>query len=353
MPVGGCMKKSLVVLVSACIFKAILCQGNAFALDADIYQSMACGTAGELLTSDTMNASSRGGAAATAASWAFYRGDKMWVSDEYARKFPGTISIGGQEYTMPGTHTWRFRNREQDQYVRVVFGSGSLFMPHHDRMTIACFFTTDQTATVSNYHDNIEIGCYPAGYAVLQTVNKLYLRAHSETDGKSTVSPSIKIEPSKTYWINLHHDGVAGVAKVGVWNADTWEELPGSPVVASSNKGTKARSFAHFGNCSPHGDYPDNETCAFFQNIIIDFTNGAFPLLPDSTGETSIVKAHGEILPPLPYATSSMESFAVNGARIAGRGVCCGIRIRCQDGKEGNGPAVVKEIRPGKERGTP
>jgi hypothetical protein len=47
-------------------------------------------------------------------------------------------------------------------------------------------------------------------------------------------------------------------------------------------KETKVRSYAHFGRCSAHGDWPDNETVSYFDHILIDYTNAAFPLLPDN-----------------------------------------------------------------------
>lgn len=55
----------------------------------------------------------------------------------------------------------------------------------------------------------------------------------------------------------------------------------GKNVVAASVRGLTIRSSANFGRCSSHGNIPDNKTSTYLDHIMIDYTNAAFPLLPE------------------------------------------------------------------------
>ncbi|MCP4900437.1 MAG: hypothetical protein GY906_26025 [bacterium] len=264
------------------------------AVEVDIYQSMESASSGDLLTSDSMNSSSYGGCGDVTATWEFRFEDlnHMWVSDQHTRQLPGQVIVDGVDYNSPGYRSWRFRNKEENHYVRVNFGTNPWGAPDHDRMTVAGYFTTLQTDTFSNTHDNIEVGGTQS-FGVLQTVGHTgddppYIRAHSCTEGwVTTLSPTvIKVLPGKTYWVNLHYDGPEGLVKVAVFDPDdAWSQV-GETAIAESVPESAVRSYAHFGRCSPHGDWPDNETSSYLDHIMIDFTNGAFPLLPDIALQT-------------------------------------------------------------------
>jgi hypothetical protein len=260
------------------------------AVTVDVYQNMESGSTSDLLTPEIMNASSVGGSGMIA-TWRFKAGSMMWIADSNARALPGEVIVGGTDYNVSGTRSWRFRNREELEYVIVEFAS-NVNTPVHDRITIACYYTTYQTDRFANNHDNIEYsGLFSPGtitYGVLQTIGNVgddppYIRAHSQDTAQSTASPEIiKVIPGKTYWVNLHHDGPAGVCKVAAFDPDNGWARIGDIAVAQSIPGSKVRSYAHFGRCSAHGDWPDNETSTYFDHILIDYTNGTFPLLPDN-----------------------------------------------------------------------
>ena len=262
---------------------------NIHSLEVDVYQNMESGNPGNLLTSSIMNASSHGGFDIEA-KWRFKAGSKMWVSNENCFQIPGTIIVDGKNYNTASTRSWRFRNREEQEYVVVEFKENAK-NGFFDRITVACYYTTDQYAKFSNQHDNIELHGSKS-YGVLQTVghtgkNPPYIRAHSCKEGWSTTfSPEvIKIIPGKTYWVNLHLDGISGKCKVAVFDPENGYSLVGDTAISQSVKGTKIQAYTHFGRCSVHGDEPNNETSAFFDHILIDYTNAAFPLLPDINGE--------------------------------------------------------------------
>lgn len=253
----------------------------------DIYQNMESGNDGQLLSAGIMNAASHGGLGVTPATWDFKYGDQMWVSTDHARDLPGLVTVGETNYSGSSARSWRFRNREELQCVKVRFGTNQWDAPDHDRITIAAYYTTYQTDDFSNQHDTIEVGGIQS-FGVLQTIGNVgddppYIRAHSSAEGwVTTFSPQIiKIEPGKTYWVNLHYDGPAGEVKVAAFDPDNnWQQV-GETAVAQSVPGSAVRSYAHFGRCSAHGNWPNNDSSAYFDHILIDFSNAAFPLLPN------------------------------------------------------------------------
>ncbi|MFN2167657.1 MAG: hypothetical protein ACK2U9_15495, partial [Anaerolineae bacterium] len=275
-----------VTALTAIALMGALWPTTAAAVTVDVYQTMESGTPGDLLTPPIMDSASYGGCNAVLATWDFKYGSQMWVSDLHATPFPEEVLVDGVDRNVPSTQTWRFRNREEEECVKVSFGENEWDAPDHERMTIGCFFTTYQDAPFSNNHDNIEMGGVQS-YGVLQTIGNAgndppYLRAHSSTAGWVTsVSPqAIKIIPGKTYWVNLHYDGAAGQVKVAVFDPEDGFAQVGEIAVADSVPGSAVRSYAHFGRCSQHGDHPDNDTETYLDHIMIDFTYGTFPLLP-------------------------------------------------------------------------
>lgn len=258
------------------------------AVTVDVYQNMENGNNVDLLTPDIMDTSSHGGVDGIDGTWDII--DSMWVSDSNVKQLPGTVTINGTNHTVSSSRTWMFRDKYELNCVNLTFGTlprEEPYPPYHDRMTIACFHTPGQTNPVWNQHDNIVLSC-DKSFAVLQTLRpdgNLYIRAHSCSEGwVTTFSPSIQVIAGKTYWVNLHHDGPAGKCKVAVFDPDNdWAQVE-STVVSESVPGSKIKSWAEFGRCSPHGDnnsWP-NETYSYFSHILIDYTNAAFPLLPDN-----------------------------------------------------------------------
>ncbi|MBN1979788.1 MAG: hypothetical protein JW918_20530 [Anaerolineae bacterium] len=257
------------------------------AATVDVYQDMESGHAGDLLTPDIMNASSHGGSSEITATWSTI--GSMWVSTDHAKSLPSAVRVGGTEYNVSSTRTWKFSDKYESNYVQLDFGSNQWGAPYHDRMTVAGYFTPGPTRPVWNTHDNIVISGNES-FGVLQTVKfgadaPLQLRAHSCTQPgwATTFSPGIDVAAGKTYWVNLHYDGVAGKVKVAVFDPDNGWAQVGETVEADSVPDSDVKSLAKFGRCSPHGDHTSwpNETYSYFGHILVDYTIAAFPLLPD------------------------------------------------------------------------
>jgi hypothetical protein len=257
------------------------------ATPVDIFQDMESGTNGDLLTPAIMNASSRGGRS----MWSV--NGRMWVSTANARNLPGPVLVGGVTYSgTGGTRSWMFNDNDAKNSVACSL-AGS-----YDKITVACYYTAGVTIPFSNQFDtNIMSG--NRGFAVLQTRNDdqkgPYLRAHSCTAGwVTTFSPTqIKIVSGKTYWVNLHFDGTAGKTSVAAFDPANAFAQVGDPVIADSTPNSTMAYKIQFGRGDNHGNNPTAKTQSYFGHILVDYTNGAFPLIPHAIATTPPNEAVG------------------------------------------------------------
>ena len=257
------------------VFIAVLAfeAGIFAATPADIYQDMESGKDGDLLTPEIMNASSHGGGS----TWSL-RGS-MWVSTKNSRKLPGPVIVDGKTYPgTGGTRTWMFNDSNANNSVACSL-AGS-----YSKITVACYYTPGVTITFWNRFDTIVMAGNQV-YAVMQTRgdrNGPYLSAHSRAaDGKSTGSPDwVKVVAGKTYWVNLHFDGAAGKTSVAVFDPEKGSAQVGETVVSDSTPNSTIIRRIDFGRCDNHGNNPTATTQSCFDHIVVDYTHGAFPLIP-------------------------------------------------------------------------
>jgi len=248
----------------------------------DLYLDMESGKAGDLLTTGLVTASCHG----DGATWNM-RGD-LWVSAKNARPLPGPVAVGGQTFAgADATRTWMFNDRKTHNYLECQFKDRQI-----TKITVACYYTPGVTIPFANQFDTIAFHGNRA-FAVLQTRNDdgkgPCLRAHSCSEGwKTTFSPTqIKIVSGKTYWVNLHFDGETRTASVAAFDPENGLSQVGETAVAQSSASNV--SILAFGRFDNHGDNPEAATQSYFGQIVVDYTNAAFPLLP-KTASTSGAK---------------------------------------------------------------
>jgi hypothetical protein len=274
------------------------------AVTVDIYITTESGSNGEVLTPQIMEGSTIGGIAGLPApDWLLV--NNMWVSTDFVRPLPGKVTVDGIDYTGLGTRTWKFSDLYKWNFVDIRYGEDREKVhppPYHTKKTVACFYTPnpDQFYGFGCTFDNIIIPVYNS-YAVLQTIGeatdgqsypgKIFMRAHGSkiVNGKwvGTVADTcILADPGKTYWVNLHHDGPTGVCKVAVFDPDDGYAQLGGISISECNPwdGYGAESRVAFGRADNHSDLDEwwDETFSYFSHIMIDYTEGKFPLLPDN-----------------------------------------------------------------------
>lgn len=245
------------------------------ALPVDILQDMESGGDGELLTPSIMGASSHG----AGTTWSIT--GRMWVSTKHASALPGLVSAGGVTYA--GTNaarSWMFNDNNQLNYVKCSLPG------RYTRITVACFYTTGVTIPWVQFDSINFLETTLGTWGVLQVETEdqggPYLRCHSASAGsKTTYSPThVKVAVGKPYWVNLCFDGGAGTVSGAVFDPANGFAQVGTTMVAQSTPGSQVYGSIRFGQTSAHGNHPDATTQSYFDKIIIDYTNGKFPLLP-------------------------------------------------------------------------
>jgi hypothetical protein len=218
----------------------------------------------------------------------------MWVSGNQVKRLPGVVTVGVVTYTDTGTRTWKVNDNQDYNYVVLNANTSS------GRVTLACYLTIGPDYWVWNNFDTIRM-CYQY-YCVLQQIKPdagdPYIRAHS--CGTPQVSPNITVVTGKTYWVNLGFDGANHTCSVAAFDPDNNFAQVGNTVSCPNPSSTISLDYIAFGRNDLHGDNPDCTTQTYFDNIMIDYTNPPFPLLPD-IGE-----------PPPPDTTPPSDIATVN-----------------------------------------
>ena len=275
------------------------------AITVDIYVAMESGTDGDILTTEIMESSTYGEQVDGPPTWKQkwnsedeYHG--MYVSPNHARDFPGKVIVGGQEHSGKSTHTWTVRDKYEYNYVLVSHGTkprkDSFSYPHHDRITVACFYTPGQSdPRFWNGHDVFLMCGALDSWVCMQTVgpeddtgdDPPYVRLHGHKQGDGN-SPPIKVIPGKTYWINIHVSD--DVIRLAVFDPDKNYEKIGEVEELGDSDELSASSSLKFGRKDSHGDNIswEESTFSYFQHIMIDYTEGKFPLLPDNVSINNV-----------------------------------------------------------------
>ena len=245
------------------------------AIPSDIFQDMESGNEGDLLTPVIMNASSHGGGS----KWSI--NGRMWVSTRNSSNLPGPVTVEGVTYSgVGGTRTWMFNDNNQLNYVKCTLPG------RYPKITVACYYATGVTIPWVQFDSITFIEVTERTWGVLQveTEDKSgpYLRCHSASVGsKTTYSPThVKVIVGKPYWVNLHFDGNAGTVSGAVFDPANSFSQVGSTMVARSTAGAKVYGSIRFGQTSAHGNHPDAKSQSYFDNIVVDYANAAFPLVP-------------------------------------------------------------------------
>ncbi len=285
---------------------------NAFAgtpIWVNVYQSMEQGNNGDLLTNAAMNATSYG-----TQGWVSTPGP-MWVSTNYHTDLPNPINCGGTIYNgTGGSRSWMFNNNIEGCYVECNLAGG------HNNITLACYYTTLST-NAGGYDvmvmqsvwlqtlDWADVLLLPLVNPPLAGLNLRQETLLSNYQATGTVS-SLWINPGHTYWVNMKYDGVAGVVLLAVFDpANNYAQVGGtafSPVGYNNSPST-----FYYGRQDEHGNFND-PTQAYFDQIMYDYTNGAFPLLPSGSNDVTPPSAPPNVRDGLPCGLNASAMAMYN-----------------------------------------
>jgi hypothetical protein len=245
----------------------------------DIYQDMEAGNAGDVLTAALCTASSHG-----AGSWTIVGADaSLWVSTRYARNLPGPVIVGGVTYNgAGGTRTWEFAYNHSHNYPQVHISYNT------PGLTTACYYTPAYGTQLYSQIDSIGMEGY-GGWCCLQTYYNSdgtdSVRSHSQNPtGASTYGPWITVQIGKTYWVNTRLDR-AGSASIAVFDPDNAFAQVGSVSWCDARPDSRSIEIG-WGRYDGTGERTVT-ALGHFDNILVDYTNGLYPLLPNVTDTTA------------------------------------------------------------------
>ena len=238
----------------------------------------------------------------------------FWVSTSYHRDLPGPILVGGVTYNgTGGSRSWQFRNDNQLNYV--VYGAGG-----HSNVSMACYYTTLSTLTKQVGYDTIVV--LGGSFAVMQTLGGPLLRPHSHDASHSTVGAAVFTGPcaydtittGKTYWVNLKYDGSVAQVMFATFDPDSSYAQVGTTLIAQSTyNDTFMAGKTFFGRGDQHYDESDDQTYSYFDQIMYDWTNAAFPLLPSGSSDASAPGAP----PVVRDGTGTDQSIALSTTQLS------------------------------------
>ena len=251
------------------------------ATPVDIFQDMESGNASDMLTSTIMNASSHGGES----TWSVSSGS-LWVATNYARNLPAPVVVNGTTYSgTGGTRTWAINDNYSLNFVVGTLAG------EYSKLTVACHYTPTVTINPTNGFDHIVVlgagvfACFGLGY---DNTNHLSVGVESNIENYvSTSSPVISVTSGKTYWINMHFDGAAGLTSCAAFDPDNGYAQVGTTVSCSSLLNSTLDRGVRIGRSDAHGNNTLATSKTYLDNLIIDYTNGAFPLIPSSGTDTT------------------------------------------------------------------
>ncbi len=248
-----------------------------------IYQSCQSGNAGDLLTASIMNASSY----PSGSAWTAFVGS-VWVSTTDYRNLPGPVSVNGTVYNgTGGTRTWTYYENNQLNCV-------SCNVPTVPVMSVGCYYASGYT-----YQDQIDTVCITGSndaWGIIQTDNYAYptdkthvhIRVEAGTptnySAPDTGGSDIPLNLNQVYWVTLQYDGTTGITSCAAYDPSNGFAQVGTTQHANSS-GSTVVSPLKFGRCDGHGNFPSVTSMGYIGQILIDYTNGVFPLLPSESSD--------------------------------------------------------------------
>ncbi len=271
----GCSAAFLVVLAFNVNVRA------ATPLPVNIYQDMESGNDSDLLTPTIMNASSHGNQA-----WKWLgKSQMMWVATGHSNNLPGPVTVGGATYNgTGGTRSWAMNDNLDYTAVCCTFSPPASALG----VTVACYYTPGLNQVIYHELDTLRLISPGKGWGVLETgitgKGVTVINSHSANPaGITTRGPYINVVAGHTYWVNLHFD-TAGSCSAAVFDPANGFAQVGSVSTCDGQPGALMKE-ADFGRGDAVGK--DKVTSqSYFDQIVIDYTNGVFPLIPGATDTT-------------------------------------------------------------------
>ncbi len=196
------------------------------------------------------------------------------VSNLNEKALRGPVTVGSTTYNDIGsTHTWRVPDNVDNAVATYTFDSPK------PAVVLSGYVTVGPAGGNWEIYDyaHVHLG---AGYAVFQlnSGGAGVLQFNIETGWNGTKHTAyFPVNQNQTYWYTFKVNGAAGTVALNVYEIVNWT------LVGSVTGNVDVNNITHigYGVGSPHNN--TSPTYTYFDDILIDYTNLTFPLLPSGT----------------------------------------------------------------------
>jgi hypothetical protein len=193
---------------------------------------------------------------------------------------PGPIRIGTTVYSENYPH----QSLQYDTAFNFNTFRGSL-SGNRRALTTAGYLTLGipNQGGSGSLSDLVRVNLSQGGGSVMQLYNGNgpgYVLNIEAYGGNTTHSAKIPVQPGETYWYSYKVDYVAGRAFLNVYDVPNFD-LIGS-VTHNTPSGTI--DFVQYGNGEDARAGSQGQNFNYFELSVIDWTNAAFPLVPEDSG---------------------------------------------------------------------
>jgi hypothetical protein len=237
---------------------------------ADLLNNAEAGNPGDLLSVANLNSStySSGGA------WTTTNIQKFSVGNPNLGVFATPITVGGATYDGSGSRSWNYDHSVDAQYVKYQIPTGRL------KASVGMFLQPGPNGTWGAY-DFLQLQAVTGMGCVLQlydgaTSSNHVLRAQSTNSQYGTqTGVSIPVTANQLYWVSLQYDSTSGTCSVAAFDPITFVQIGVTSIVQINNNVSLATAIL-----GSNGHLVLSSAHTFMDNVIIDWTAGAFPLVP-------------------------------------------------------------------------
>jgi hypothetical protein len=255
----------------------------------DLYLDMEAGSIGSALTTATLTAATHGAGgtwslSSNAAANARVTGDEAPLHTQ--------VRVGNTVYTDSGhTRGIAFPVNAPNTSANFAFASS------RSAVSMGAYMTFGSNGSSFQTIDHLYFDAGDGSFCVAQTSSSFRLRAHSGANGGSSVGPDIPIAANHRYWITMKFQ--IGLCSLQLFDATTRELVGQSSIRINSS--SPMRRF-RFGRTDSHdGTNPPASSLNRFDDLVLDWTTAAFPLLnptgaPPSSSEVPSVPTNLRIV---------------------------------------------------------
>lgn len=265
-------KRFLVLLFLFCLVAAAPATASAAALPVDAYLEVEYD-------------SIIGGAHAVGGSWAIARNNGgLSVGPTNAHALRGPVSVNGVVYSGASTQALVLNDDAHGDYI--TFSASA----NHPIISFGGFINI---GVVRNYalNDAFYIdntSGYPwivAPQIISDDTCKTCVQIESAV-GNKTVHGSSKlpVTAGKTYWFSSKVDATAGKVYLSLFDPDNNYAEVYNQSITSDNWSSGSKLVLRMGRQDAHTGNSTQGTKSYMDNIIIDWTNHVYPLIPDPSG---------------------------------------------------------------------